>query len=97
MKTDLVSITADADQEEAARLIRDYDLIALPVVDSANNLVGIVTHDDAVDIAEEEAQEDFEKMAGVTGHSVEHGDYGYMDEPVLRQVRRLLVGVSVDE
>ena len=88
MKTDLVSVTADADQEEAARLIRDYDLIALPVVDSAGNLVGIVTHDDAVDIVEEEAQEDFEKMAGVTGHGVEPGDYDYMDEPVLRQVRR---------
>ena len=88
MKTDLVSITAAADQEEAARLIQDYDLIALPVVDSAGQLVGIVTHDDAVDIVEEEAQEDFEKMAGVTGHGLEAGDYDYMDEPVLRQVRR---------
>lgn len=88
MKTDLVSVTADADQEEAAGLIRDYDLIALPVVDSVGNLVGIVTHDDAVDIVEEEAQEDFEKMAGITGHGVEVGDYDYMDEPVLRQVRR---------
>ncbi|MGC6489489.1 MAG: magnesium transporter [Planctomycetota bacterium] len=88
MKTDLISVTADADQEEAARLIRDYDLIALPVVDSTGKLVGIVSHDDAVDIVEEEAQEDFEKMAGVTGHGVEPGDYDYMDEPVLRQVRR---------
>ncbi|MGK0153515.1 MAG: magnesium transporter [Neolewinella sp.] len=88
MKTDLVSISADADQEEAARMIRDYDLIALPVVDSAGKLVGIVTHDDAVDIVEEEAQEDFEKMAGITGHGIEVGDYDYMDEPVLRQVRR---------
>jgi magnesium transporter len=88
MKTDLVSISADADQEEAARMIRDYDLIALPVVDSVGKLVGIVTHDDAVDIVEEEAQEDFEKMAGITGHGVEVGDYDYMDEPVLRQVRR---------
>ncbi|MCK5941134.1 MAG: magnesium transporter, partial [Planctomycetes bacterium] len=88
MKSDLVSVTADADQEEAARLVRDYDLIALPVVDEAGKLVGIVTHDDAVDIVEEEAQEDFEKMAGVTGHGVEPGDYDYMDEPVLRQVRR---------
>ena len=88
MKTDLVSISADADQEEAARMIRDYDLIALPVVDSVGKLVGIVTHDDAVDIVEEEAQEDFEKMAGITGHGVEVGDYDYVDEPVLRQVRR---------
>ncbi len=88
MKTDLVSVAADADQEEAARIIRDYDLIALPVVDSAGRLVGIVTHDDAVDIVEEEAHEDFEKMAGVTGHGVEIGDYDYLAEPVWRQVRR---------
>ncbi len=88
MKTDLVSVSADADQEEAARIIRDYDLIALPVVDPQGRLVGIVTHDDAVDIVEEEAQEDFEKMAGVTGHGAELGDYDYLEEPVLRQVRR---------
>lgn len=88
MKTDLVSVTAEADQEEAARIIRDYDLLALPVVDSSGRLVGIVTHDDAVDIVEEEAQEDFEKMAGVTGHGVEPGDYDYLAEPVWRQVRR---------
>jgi magnesium transporter len=88
MKTDLVSVRADADQEAAARIIRDYDLIALPVVDDQKRLVGIVTHDDAVDIVEEEAQEDFEKMAGVTGHGVEVGDYDYLEEPVLRQVRR---------
>ncbi|HEU4420447.1 MAG TPA: magnesium transporter, partial [Planctomycetota bacterium] len=88
MKTDLVSVSAEADQEEAARIIRDYDLIALPVVDTAGRLVGLVTHDDAVDIVEEEAQEDIEKMAGVTGHGVESGDYDYFEEPVLRQVRR---------
>jgi magnesium transporter len=88
MKTDLVSVSAEADQEEAARVIRDYDLIALPVVDGAGRLVGIVTHDDAADIVEEEAQEDVEKMAGVTGHGVEIGEYDYLEEPVLRQVRR---------
>jgi magnesium transporter len=88
MKTDLVSVSADADQEEAARIIRDYDLIALPVVDQAGRLVGIVTHDDAVDIVEEEAQEDFEKMAGVTGHGIEVGDYDYLEEPIWRQLRR---------
>jgi magnesium transporter len=85
MKTDLVSVSADADQEEAARVIRDYDLIALPVVDTAGRLVGIVTHDDAVDIVEEEAREDFERMAGVTGDS--EGEE-FHDEPVLRQFRR---------
>jgi len=85
MKTDLVSVTADADQEEAARVIRDYDLIALPVVDGGGRLVGIVTHDDAVDIVEEEAQEDFERMAGITGDA--EGEDVHT-EPVLRQFRR---------
>ncbi|MFY9342778.1 MAG: magnesium transporter [Planctomycetota bacterium] len=85
MKTDLVSVSADADQEEAARIIRDYDLIALPVVDGAGRLVGIVTHDDAVDIVEEEAREDFEKMAGVTGESAGEEFHA---EPVLRQFQR---------
>ena len=85
MRTDVVSTTPEADQEEAARLIRDYDLIALPVVDTGGHLVGIVTHDDAVDIVEEEAEEDFAKMAGVTGES--EGE-SYLDEPVWRQVRR---------
>ena len=85
MKTDLVSVSAEADQEEAARIIRDYDLLALPVVDMAGRLLGIVTHDDAVDIVVEEAQEDIEKMAGVTGQS--EGEH-YIEEPIRRQVRR---------
>jgi len=88
MKTDLVSIAAEADQEEAAHLIRDYDLLALPVVDNAGRLVGIVTHDDAVDIVAEEAHEDIEKMAGLTGHGADVGDYDYLEEPVWRQIRR---------
>lgn len=85
MKTDIVSVRADTDQEQAAQLIKDYDLLALPVVDDAGRLVGIVTHDDAVDIVVEEAEEDIEKMAGVTGESLGED---YLDEPVLRQVRR---------
>jgi magnesium transporter len=92
MKTDLVSISAEADQEEAARIIRDYDLIALPVVDASGRLVGIVTHDDAVDIVEEEAREDFEKMAGVTGASA--GD-DYHQETVLRQLQRRAPVISL--
>lgn len=85
MKTDIVSVKATTDQEQAAELIQDYDLIALPVVDDAGRLVGIVTHDDAVDIVAEEAEEDIEKMAGVTGESAGED---YLEEPVLRQARR---------
>ncbi|MEO6598126.1 MAG: CBS domain-containing protein, partial [Planctomycetota bacterium] len=92
MKTDLVSVSAEADQEEAARIIRDYDLIALPVVDTLGRLVGIVTHDDAVDIVEEEANEDFELMAGVTGESI--GDE-HLHDPIGRQIRRRAPVIAV--
>lgn len=87
MKTDIKSVTPETDQEQAAQLIRDYDLIALPVVDEGGRLVGIVTHDDAVDIVEEEAQEDFEKMAGITGHDAV-GDYDPLATSMWVQVRR---------
>ncbi|MEI6128818.1 MAG: magnesium transporter [Planctomycetota bacterium] len=85
MKTDIVTVTADADQEVAAKIIRDYDLLALPVVDADGRLVGIVTHDDAVDIVEEEAAEDLAKMAGVTG---DNAGEDFLAEPVWKQVRR---------
>ncbi len=60
-----VSLSATADREEAVDIIKKYDAVALPVVDAAGLLVGIVTIDDAMDVAEEEDTEDFQKMAGV--------------------------------
>ena len=65
MTTELVSINAAENQEEASRLISRYDLLALPVVDDEQRLVGIVTYDDAMDVAEEEATEDIHKSASV--------------------------------
>lgn len=85
MKSDVVSIAATADREEAAQLITEYDLLALPVVDANHRLCGIVTVDDALDILEEEANEDVERMAGVTGETEAEG---YMDESVMSQIRR---------
>lgn len=58
------TVTTD-DQEHVAELFSNYDLMALPVVDMENRLVGIVTVDDIVDVMEEEATEDFEKMAAM--------------------------------
>ena len=52
--------------EEVARIIQDYDITAVPVVDSEDKLVGIITIDDVIDIIEEEATEDIEKMAAIT-------------------------------
>lgn len=60
-----ISISAIADQEEAVALIRKYDRIALPVVDSETKLIGIVTVDDLLDIAQEEATEDIQKMGAM--------------------------------
>ncbi len=65
-----ISINAHADQEEAVRLMERYDLIALPVVDDENTLLGIVTIDDIVDVLREEQTEDFTKISAVNAESV---------------------------
>ena len=59
------SLHASDDREEAIEVFRKYDAIALPVVDGQGILVGIVTHDDVLDVVEEEVTEDFQKMAGM--------------------------------
>lgn len=59
------AVTTSTDQEEVARVLRDYDLLAVPVVDSEGRLVGIVTHDDVVDIMEREATEDIYRLGAV--------------------------------
>jgi magnesium transporter len=65
MEPDPVTVRADAEQEEAASLIARYDLLALPVVDADGRMLGIVTQDDAMDVAEEEATEDIYKASTV--------------------------------
>ncbi len=65
MKPDVLSVPAEADQEEAARLMARYDLLALPVVDARGRLVGVITHDDLVDVLEEEATEDMYRLVGL--------------------------------
>lgn len=59
-------LTTQLDQEEVANIFQDYDYSTLPVVDSENRLVGVITVDDILDIMEEEATEDIEKMAAIT-------------------------------
>lgn len=65
METAVISISTTEDREEATNLISKYNLLALPVVDSENRLVGIVTVDDAVEVIQEEATEDIERMAAI--------------------------------
>jgi magnesium transporter len=58
-------VRADQDQEEVARLFKRYDLVAAPVVDAGERLVGVITHDDIADIIEQEAEEDIKALGGV--------------------------------
>lgn len=71
MATDVFSVQTDMDQEEVAKIVARYDILAVPVVDETNRLVGIVTVDDVIDIFRQEATEDILKMAGVGEEFVE--------------------------
>ena len=61
-----IAVAVDEDQEEAARLLKRYNLLALPVVDAGGRLVGTITHDDSVDVLEQEATEDMFELVGVS-------------------------------
>ena len=66
MTTDLISVRTDTDQEEVARQVASYNLLAIPVVDEENKLVGIITVDDVIDVIKDEATEDIYRLAGVS-------------------------------
>ncbi|HEX2749087.1 MAG TPA: magnesium transporter [Verrucomicrobiales bacterium] len=82
---DTRAVLATADQEKALRVMVKYDMLALPVVDDDGRLLGVITHDDALDIQEEESTEDLERQSGIAGDTP---DESYLNTPVLRQVRR---------
>ena len=86
MHTEVMSVSVLTDQEEVSNIFKRYGLLALPVVDREGRLVGIITVDDIFEVIEEEATEDFQKMAGVTGA----GDDEYLDMGVLKHVRTRL-------
>ena len=65
MRREVISVRADDDQEEVAEQVARYDFLAIPVTDEAGHLVGIVTHDDAMDILREEAEEDVLMLGAV--------------------------------
>lgn len=77
MTGNVVSITTHDDREDALMLLREYDILAVPVVDSENRLVGIVTHDDLSDVHEDEATEDILKMHGVVTEQDDYFTAGY--------------------
>ncbi|MCF6313681.1 MAG: magnesium transporter [Verrucomicrobiales bacterium] len=90
MITEPITVTADTDQEEAAQMMQKYDFVALPVVNKKDHLLGVITHDDAMDILEEETTEDIEKASGIGG---ERGDVAYLQIPVLTHFKRRFLWV----
>ncbi|MFP3897849.1 MAG: magnesium transporter [Dehalococcoidia bacterium] len=96
MKPDPSFVSTHADREEAARELREHDLLAIPVVDAEQRLVGIITYDDVADIIEQEATEDMYRFGAVPGT-----ERGYFASRTLSVVRRrapwlfLLIAVSM--
>lgn len=90
MTREVVSVQTSADQEEVARVIQRYDFLAVPVVDTENRLVGIITVDDVIDILEEEATEDIYTLGGV-----QSGGDSYFQSNLLDVARKRVVWLSV--
>ena len=90
MARDVVFVHTDTDQEEVAKTIQRYDLLALPVVDSEERLVGVVTVDDVIDIIEQEATEDIYALGGVQSD----GD-NYFQTNLLTVARKRVVWLFV--
>ena len=92
MDTNVIKVNTLEDQEEVARMFDKYDFIALPVVDQENRLVGIITVDDAIDVIQEEATEDFEKMA-----AIRHKDDGdsYLKTSVFKHAKNRIIWLLV--
>jgi len=89
LDTDVISVQADADQEEAARLMSRYDLLALPVVDDVGHLLGLITHDDLVEVLEEEATEDIYRLGGLPEEQPH-------DAPILSALRTRLPWLALN-
>jgi magnesium transporter len=77
MRTDLVSVSGHMDQEQVARLLRKSHLLAVPVLDAQQRMVGIVTLDDIVDVIDEEASEDMQKVSGMEALDEPYLDTGF--------------------
>ncbi len=86
MRSNVISVNAALDQEEVARVVSKYDLLAVPVVDDTDRLLGIVTVDDVLDVLEKEATEDIYRLAGAG----EVEGVELMEATVTRMVRRRL-------
>jgi magnesium transporter len=82
------TVLAGTDQEEASTAVLKYDMLALPVVDNENRLLGVITSDDAMEILSEESTEDIEKQAGLTG---EQSEESYLNTGVTTHFSRRVI------
>jgi magnesium transporter len=88
MNSDAVTVAATTDQEEVARLVSRYDLLALPVVGAEGRMLGIITVDDVIDVLVSEGTEDVLRFGGVESGGM---DQPYFNVPIVRSVRRRVV------
>lgn len=91
METNVISVNTLDDQEVVAQMFNKYNFLALPVVDKENRLVGIVTVDDAIDVMEEEATEDIQKMAAITPNTEKPYDRIGVFETYVARIPWLLI------
>src|SRR5687767_4805931 len=89
MTPEVTSVRVDTDQEEVARQVASYNLLAVPVVDEENKLVGIVTVDDVIDVIKDEAAEDLLRLAGVSGDE-------RIETPVFESLRKRLPWLGIN-
>ena len=90
MTTNVISVNTLEDQEDAAKIFDKYDMYALPVVDTENRLVGIITVDDAINVLQDETAEDFEKMAAMSPN-----EKGYFETSVFKHAKNRIVWLLV--
>jgi magnesium transporter len=79
MKTDVLTVSEDTDQEAVAKLLAEHDLISIPVVDAERHMKGVITVDDIVDVLEEEATEDIQKMGGTEALDAPYLEVGFFE------------------
>jgi len=92
MDRDVIKVSTDTDQEQVARIIAKYDLLGVPVADSENHLVGLVTVDDVIDVLHEEEAEDFSEIAGASVEEFEEEEH-FSWRSVVNRVTWLAVNV----
>ena len=90
METNIISVNTTDDQEDVAKMFDKYDFYALPVVDTENRLVGIITVDDAINVLREEISEDFEKMA-----AIQPNEEGYFETSVFKHAKNRILWLLI--